>query len=93
MSDTMKLLHPEEKQGATIRVDKYEVIKDEILKIVKQNGEIAYKELTNVVKENLAETFEGSITWYVTAVKLDLEARGILERFKSGGLQHLKLVD
>jgi hypothetical protein len=32
------------------------------------------------VYENLKDTFEGGIQWYGETVKLDLEARGMIER-------------
>jgi hypothetical protein len=35
--------------------------------------------------------FEGSIPWYVTTVKLDLEARGVIERVPGPGEQKLTL--
>lgn len=38
------------------------------------------KDLTEEVRHKLAGHFDGSISWYVTTVKLDLEARGMTER-------------
>ena len=37
------------------------------------------------------EKFDGSISWYVTTIKLDLEARGIIERIPKKRPQTLKL--
>jgi len=36
--------------------------------------------------------FEGSVTWYVTTVKLDLEARGVVKRVPHSRPQLVKLV-
>ena len=38
------------------------------------------KDLTEEVRHKLAGHFDGSISWYVTTAKLDLEARGMTER-------------
>ena len=75
-------LHPEGKKGVNISVEKYDQIKDFILNIVSCQGTISYKELDAVAKENLAPVFDGSVSWYIEVVKLDLEARGIIERIR-----------
>jgi len=75
-------LHPEGKKGVNISVEKYDQIKDFILNIVSCQGTISYKELDAVAKENLAPVFDGSVSWYIAVVKLDLEARGTIERIR-----------
>jgi hypothetical protein len=30
--------------------------------------------------DELSDTFDGKVVWYILTVKLDLEARGIIER-------------
>ena len=75
-------LHPEGKKGVNISVEKYDQIKDFILNIVSCQGTISYKELDAVAKENLAPVFDGSVSWYIEVVKLDLEARGTIERIR-----------
>ena len=45
-----------------------------------EQGEITFGELVADVRCELADRFDGSVTWYVTPVKLDLEARGVIER-------------
>ena len=47
--------------------------------------------LTKKIEQNLAGQFEGSIPWYVTTVKLDLEARQAIERVPAKKPQHLRL--
>ena len=42
------------------------------------------------VKERIGE-WEGSVGWYATAVKLDLEARGELERVPGAKPQRVRL--
>jgi len=43
------------------------------------------------VNDYLRERFEGSVSWYFTTVKLDLEARGILERVPGERPQRIRL--
>ena len=84
--------HPDpNKQGVRISKSKYDLIKDNILKVFRSNSELTYSELAAAVRKNLNGKFDGSITWYVTVVKLDLEARGSIERIPKTRPQKLKL--
>ena len=47
--------------------------------------------LITSVKDILGDTFDGSISWYVTTVKLDLEAKGMIERIPKVSPQQLRL--
>ena len=85
-------LHPEEgKRGVNISRTKYEMIRQAILDAVRSQGIITYQGLVSLVDYNLRNRFEGSIPWYVTTVKLDLEARGEIERVQGPGEQKLSL--
>jgi hypothetical protein len=85
-------LHPEEgKQGVNISRSKYEMIRQAILNAIRSQGTISFQGLVSLVEYNLRNRFEGSIPWYVTTVKLDLEARGEIERIPGPGEQHLRL--
>ncbi|WP_441294172.1 DUF6958 family protein [Bacillus sp. FJAT-27225] len=42
-------------------------------------------------KGRLKDSFDGSPSWYCTAVKLDLESRGLLERLEDKGPQRIRL--
>jgi len=85
-------LHPEEdKQGVNISRSKYEMIRQAILTAIRSQGSISYKGLVSLIDYNLRNRFEGSIPWYVTTVKLDLEARGEIERIPGKGEQMLRL--
>ena len=84
--------HPEQgKQGVNIDQGKYELLREEILAVIGTYGEITFTELVEVVSERLAGKFDGSISWYVTTVKLDLEARGLIERIPGQKPQKLRL--
>jgi hypothetical protein len=91
MSERIMTLHPAGKQGVNIDRQKYERIKQAILESIRQRGEIPFKELPAAVEANLPEPFDGSIGWYTTTVKLDLEARGIIERVPQQSPQRIRL--
>lgn len=78
---TIQTLHPEEgKKNKSIRVEKYEMIKEAILNALK-GKELTHTELVQAVMNKLKD-FEGHIGWYIETVKLDLEARQTIERIK-----------
>jgi hypothetical protein len=91
MADTILTLHPQGKQGVRISKEKYEVVRDAILNALRTNGELTFSDLTLAVQEQLRGHFDGSISWYVTTVKLDLEARGQLKRVPESRPQRVKL--
>jgi hypothetical protein len=45
-----------------------------------EQQEMTFMNLSRAVEKEVNGNFEGSVTWYVTTVKLDLEARGVLKR-------------
>lgn len=80
MEEKIMTLHPKGKQGVNILKRRYDQIAGTLLSIVKTHGEISYQEMNDLAEEQLKNSFDGKIPWYVVTVKLDLEARGILER-------------
>ena len=83
MKDTIRTLHPDKKQGVKISKEKYEIIRKAILCVLQAEKEITFMNLSRAVEKEVNGNFEGSVTWYVTTVKLDLEARKIIERTSS----------
>jgi hypothetical protein len=71
--------HPQGKSGKNIDKQKYDVIRQEILSAL-EGSELTHAELFNQLKERLTARFEGNISWYGETVKLDLEARDVIER-------------
>jgi hypothetical protein len=71
--------HPLGKSGKNISKKKYETLKDAVLSALK-NKELTHTELFNELNESLKDKFSGNISWYGETVKLDLEARKIIER-------------
>lgn len=92
MSERIKTLHPEGKQGVNISKEKYETVREAILQILRERGEISFQELTPVVEERIGDYFDSSVPWYTVTVKLDLEARGIIERIPGSSPQVLRIV-
>lgn len=78
MVDKILTLHPSGNGGKNIEKQKYEVIKNAILRALR-GALLTHTELDKEVSR-LLPTFEGSLPWYVETVKLDLEARKVIER-------------
>ena len=74
--------HPSGKSGRNISVQSYESVKKAILSAL-QNKELTHTELFGELKRSLKGKFTGNISWYGETVKLDLEARKIIERTSS----------
>jgi hypothetical protein len=74
--------HPLGKKGVNISQAKYELVKKAILSTLRKK-ELTHTELFDRLKERLEGKFSGSISWYAETVKLDLEARKIVERTSS----------
>lgn len=92
MEEKILTLHPEGKNGVNISRDKYEHVKDLLLELIEDAGKITFKELTRIGRGVLEkEEFEGSPMWYITTIKLDLEARGLIERIPKSSPQQLQL--
>lgn len=87
----IQLLHPEGKKNFKISEEKYDTVKGSILRCLKSKGELTHTELIGCVSNGLAAGFDGSISWYVEAVKLDLEARSVIRRTLKSKQQFLSL--
>ena len=72
-------LHPQRKRGVKISRTKYETMKRTILEVLGK-GNLTHEGLTAAVETKLNGKFDGSIPWYMEGTKLDLEARGVIER-------------
>lgn len=84
-------LHPQGKKGVNILQRRYGVIRKFIVETVEKAGEISYEELDNLAVRQLSDTFDGSVSWYIVSVKLDLEARGIIERIPKTSPHRLRM--
>ena len=91
MKDMIRTLHPEKKQGVNISREKYEIIRKAILCVLETKKEITFMNLSRAVEKEVNGNFEGSVTWYVTTVKLDMEARGEIKRVHHSRPQLVRL--
>ena len=74
--------HPLGKTGRNIDREKYDTLKQAILAALRKN-ELTHTELFNRLNKDLKGQFSGNISWYGETVKLDLEAKKIIERTAS----------
>jgi hypothetical protein len=74
--------HPLGKTGRNISRDKYEILKRAILSALNKS-ELTHTELFDQLNKSLRGRFSGDVSWYGETVKLDLEARKIIERTAS----------
>jgi hypothetical protein len=92
MQERILTLHPDpSKQGVNIDRIKYHVIREAILETIRDRDGITFSELTQAVRDRIEDHFDGSVSWYVTTVKLDLEARALIVRAPGSGPQRLHL--
>ena len=94
MEDRILTQHPQKKQGVNIRRDKYERMRRAIESVLENEGPQTFKTLNQAIHQELEGSFDGSISWYYTTVKLDLEAREVIicER-KAGKPQMIRLAE
>ncbi len=74
--------HPQGKSGKNISKQNYEILKKEIFSTLRNKG-LTHAELLKELNNKLKGKFDGNISWYGETVKLDLEARKIIERTSS----------
>jgi hypothetical protein len=79
MNERILTRHPQRKSGKSISREKYEQIRAGILALLGR-GELTHTELMHGLYERLAKRFDGNTHWYGETVKLDLEARKVIER-------------
>ncbi len=81
--------------GKRIERGMYEAVRKAILAVVPRSREgVPFKDLPRLVAARAPRSlFQGrSVSWYTTTVKLDLEARGLIERVPRATPQRLRRV-
>lgn len=84
-------MHPAGKKGTNISLEKYSIIRKEILSVIKEHEVITFEDLTDIIIDRLQPAFDGKVIWYVVTVKLDLEARKIIERVPKTSPHQLRM--
>lgn len=93
MKDEEKILtlHPKGKAGVNLVKRRYDIIRSFILDTITEKGEISFEVLTDLAIEKLTNSFYGKVIWYMVTVKLDLEARKLIERISKTSPHKLRL--
>ncbi len=79
-TDQIQTLHPHpDKTNKRISLEKYIIIRENLLKVL-NDTELTHTALMEQLYDQVKDTFDGGVQWYGETVKLDLEARGIIER-------------
>ena len=74
--------HPLGKSGRNIDRKKYDTLRNAILAALRKD-DLTHTELFSRLNKSLKGNFSGNISWYGETVKLDLEAKKIIERTAS----------
>jgi len=82
MDEKVLTKHPQGKQGVDISKDKYDQMREAVLACLKARP-LDHMHLMRCLELRLEGKFEGSIPWYAEAVKLDLEAKRVIERVRT----------
>ena len=80
--DKILTKHPLGKSGKNISKKNYDTMKKAMLSML-GGKELTHTELFDRINKQLKGKFDGNISWYAETVKLDLEARKIIERTAS----------
>jgi hypothetical protein len=81
-SEKILTKHPLGKSGKKIDREKYNTLKKAILSALRKT-DLTHTELFSRLNKILKGKFSGNISWYGETVKLDLEARKLIERTAS----------
>ena len=82
------------KSGSNVNPEKYHLIREAMLDITPTEGEgLTLDEMVTLIEPKMPkELFPNGVTWYTVTVKLDLEAKGLVERQPNKRpLRHLKV--
>ena len=91
MDNKILTIHPQGKNGDKIDRNKYNIVRAAILEVLSSVEETTFTALMADVEGLLNGKFDSSISWYTTNVKLDLEARGEIERVPGSKPQRIRL--
>jgi len=93
-SDELFLSIQPDSVGQNLRIDqaRYQAVHEAITENLRRYGSMTFTQLGALVEEQLQANFAGSITWYYTTVKLDMEARGEIRRVPNSRPQVVEIV-
>lgn len=88
--NNISMVYPNTGGAAEIDRVKYDSIHDAIIATLKERGPASIIELFEGVKAHLPADFKGPVQWYTFSVKLDMEARGELERVQVNRIHRVR---
>ena len=91
MEDQIFTQHPQGRRGVSMSKAKYDMVRETILGLIRDYGEISSTELLMRCEQLRADSIKDSLSWHVTRVKLDLESRGEIERVPEASPQKIRL--
>ncbi len=74
--------------------EKYNLLKPAFLQCLRTKGEATFSEISSAIEKDFKtkrQTFQGSLSWHLEWVKLDLEARKVIRRVPNTSPQKLSL--
>ncbi len=90
IEENIRTQHPLGKAGVNISRAKYDAIRKALVAALQREGALITTELIGHVA-TATPNFEGSIPWYTESVKLDLEARDVIERVPGSRPEQVRL--
>jgi hypothetical protein len=81
------------KPGVRIEEAKYDAVRIAIIENLRTHGSMTFTQLGDLVEDQLQKNFDGSVMWYYTNVKLDMEACGEILRVPKSKPQLISLSD
>ena len=81
-SEMIATKHPLGKRNRPVAKRDYEMFEASILAALR-HAELTHTELLNDLTKSLKGKFSGNVGWHLMVVKLDLEARKLIERTSS----------
>ena len=95
MDQRVRLKHPQGKKPISMSREKYDLLKPMVLKYLRAKGKATFSAISSAItkdfKTNRTE-FEGSLPWHLEWVKLDLEARMVIQRVPDTSPQEYMIV-
>ena len=82
MEEKIVTKHPQGKSGKNINKQTYDTVK-QAMQAALHGKELTHTELFQQLNKSLKGKIAGNISWYAETVKLDLEARKLIERTSS----------
>ena len=88
----LQTLKPDDKTGIKMPVDLYEAMKREIVHMLMSEEGVALQSFFETLHKRFVEMLGEKTGWYLYHVKLDLEARAVLQVERSKGKKNIRTV-